>query len=219
MEKYGTPLRSPMLSPSALALSMMPSSSGVRRLSSAAIEAVSLASTPQFSGIAGVPDSHKGRASRSSSRPSSSLAHEYKAPLSPLSARVQVQLEPIRSAEDLAHHMSIDDTLDVPRCDACPQCDDTCDVPDCADCKLKRDAILSRANKCKNRVYTMCQVQRHNTPDDCWIANEDSVFDAGAFANSGKHPGGSRSILRKAGQDCSADFEFHSKDGRAFVLV
>lgn len=50
-------------------------------------------------------------------------------------------------------------------CGACPLCDDVCLSNTCRDCDSKRTSVTERKIKrkaCKNVVYTMCQVARHN---------------------------------------------------------
>eukprot|EP00164_Ancoracysta_twista_P002228 GFYU01002945.1.p1 GENE.GFYU01002945.1~~GFYU01002945.1.p1 ORF type:complete len:164 (-),score=34.74 GFYU01002945.1:290-781(-) len=97
-------------------------------------------------------------------------------------------------------------------CDACPGCDDVCTDVDCRECAPKRvlfssdDEKDARANKSKR--YTRCQVKRHNTTDDCWIYAHNKVYDATHFIT--RHPGGAKSILRRAGGDTTDDFDFHS---------
>eukprot|EP01013_Petalomonas_cantuscygni_P011458 TRINITY_DN2490_c0_g1_i1.p1 TRINITY_DN2490_c0_g1~~TRINITY_DN2490_c0_g1_i1.p1 ORF type:complete len:593 (+),score=102.37 TRINITY_DN2490_c0_g1_i1:70-1848(+) len=61
------------------------------------------------------------------------------------------------------------------------------------------------------RTIPFTEVQRHNTPDDCWVVIKGSVYDLTKF--HGAHPGGSGPILRAAGTDATEDFEpFHSSD-------
>jgi cytochrome b involved in lipid metabolism len=59
----------------------------------------------------------------------------------------------------------------------------------------------------------MCQVRRHNHAESAWLVAGDTIYDVTSYMNS--HPGGAKSILRKAGgvQDCSKDLLFHSKAG------
>jgi predicted heme/steroid binding protein len=99
-------------------------------------------------------------------------------------------------------------------CDACPQCDDTCQIASCDSCNIKRKRLCQSGQT----TFTMCQVRRHNRAEDCWLATKCSVYDVTAFLSSGKHPGGARSILRKAGTDVTDDFNFHSKSGQKYVL-
>ena len=54
------------------------------------------------------------------------------------------------------------------------------------------------------KLFTMEEVERHGTKEDCWIVVKDRVYDATAFLEA--HPGGASSILITAGTDCSDDF-------------
>lgn len=99
-------------------------------------------------------------------------------------------------------------------CDACPDCDDVCGMSMCKPCKMKRERIVLRDEARGRRAcgymlrVTMCQVSRHNTRDDLWLAAHGKVYDVTNFVD--KHPGGVRSLTRHAGQECSRDFDFHS---------
>jgi len=64
------------------------------------------------------------------------------------------------------------------------------------------------------KYYTLCQVRRHNSVESAWIVAGDDIYDATAYMN--QHPGGSESILRRAGgtTDCTEDLKFHSRSGR-----
>ena len=60
----------------------------------------------------------------------------------------------------------------------------------------------------------MCEIQRHNTEESCWLVAGDTIYDATSYIS--QHPGGATSILKKSGgvADCSEDLMFHSKSGR-----
>ena len=60
--------------------------------------------------------------------------------------------------------------------------------------------------------YSICDVARHNTPDDCWLTAHGVVYDVTRFID--EHPGGTFSILRHAGTECAEDFDFHSRGAR-----
>mmetsp|Transcript_58251 Transcript_58251/g.137324 ORF Transcript_58251/g.137324 Transcript_58251/m.137324 type:complete len:187 (+) Transcript_58251:11-571(+) len=99
---------------------------------------------------------------------------------------------------------------EVPRgCDACTFCMDVCESKLCTPCNQKREKLAQHKG---SRPYTMCEVRRHNKPGDMWITAHGYVYDPGSFL--AKHPGGEQAIARKAGRDCSEDFDFHSKGGR-----
>lgn len=58
------------------------------------------------------------------------------------------------------------------------------------------------------RKITLCEVVKHQTENDCWIIANNFVYDVTNFLN--KHPGGSKTILNKSGQDVTFDYNFHS---------
>ncbi|MBT8345035.1 MAG: alpha-hydroxy-acid oxidizing protein [Desulfofustis sp.] len=61
------------------------------------------------------------------------------------------------------------------------------------------------------RKISMQEVERHNTPDDCWVVINDKVYDLSTFQST--HPGGSEIITDNAGKDVSNLFnEVHPKD-------
>jgi cytochrome b involved in lipid metabolism len=61
------------------------------------------------------------------------------------------------------------------------------------------------------RFVHICQVRRHNHAESCWLVAGDTIYDATNYVAI--HPGGTDSILRKAGgaTDCTRDMQFHSK--------
>ena len=61
--------------------------------------------------------------------------------------------------------------------------------------------------------YTISEIKKHNTINDCWIYSNNNVYDITNFIN--KHPGGANCLLKKAGTDCSNDYYFHSKGGKS----
>lgn len=62
--------------------------------------------------------------------------------------------------------------------------------------------------------FTRCQVQQHNSPESAWLVAGNDIYDATEYISM--HPGGTNSILKKAGGvvDCTEDLNFHSKAGR-----
>jgi len=61
------------------------------------------------------------------------------------------------------------------------------------------------------RKITMQEVERHNTPGDCWVVINGKVYDLSDFHK--KHPGGSKIITDNAGKDVSQLFNpVHPKD-------
>lgn len=59
-------------------------------------------------------------------------------------------------------------------------------------------------NEAQERVYTMEEVAKHNTKDDCWMVIHGDVYDVTAFIDS--HPGG-LAILQGCGKDATELFE------------
>ena len=61
------------------------------------------------------------------------------------------------------------------------------------------------------RKITMQEVERHNTPDDCWVVINGKVYDLSVFQK--EHPGGSPIITNNAGKDVSNLFnDVHPED-------
>jgi succinate dehydrogenase/fumarate reductase flavoprotein subunit len=53
-------------------------------------------------------------------------------------------------------------------------------------------------------VYTMAEVAKHTTKDDCWVVVDGNVYDVTEFLED--HPGGARVIVKNAGKDSSEQF-------------
>jgi predicted heme/steroid binding protein len=63
-------------------------------------------------------------------------------------------------------------------------------------------------------VYTRAEVAAHCSAQSCWLIAHGRVYDVTAFVP--RHPGSARAILRHAGEDASADFDFHRAATRTF---
>lgn len=62
----------------------------------------------------------------------------------------------------------------------------------------------------------LCEVKRHKTRDSCWLVAGMQVYDVTGIVDV--HPGGARSLLRKAGgPDCTQDMKFHTKNARKML--
>ncbi len=61
-------------------------------------------------------------------------------------------------------------------------------------------------------VFTLEQVSAHRYEGDCWMSAAGKVYDVTSFIDL--HPGGRVAILKRAGQDATRDFRFHSKKGQ-----
>lgn len=63
-----------------------------------------------------------------------------------------------------------------------------------------------------NIYMTKEEVVLHNKYEDIWIIAHDKVYDVTKYISN--HPGGELSITRKAGTDCTRDYDFHSSNGK-----
>uniref|UniRef100_A0AAV1V5A0 Cytochrome b5 heme-binding domain-containing protein n=1 Tax=Peronospora matthiolae TaxID=2874970 RepID=A0AAV1V5A0_9STRA len=62
----------------------------------------------------------------------------------------------------------------------------------------------------------MCEVKLHRSLESCWLVSSGQVYDVTGLVIA--HPGGVRSILRKAGgPDCARDMKFHTKSARKMM--
>ncbi|KFG87750.1 putative mitochondrial cytochrome b2 [Metarhizium anisopliae] len=55
------------------------------------------------------------------------------------------------------------------------------------------------------KLFDAAEVAKHNTPESCWVVLYGNVYDVTDFLTS--HPGGSRIILKLAGQDATEDYD------------
>ncbi|KAE9326619.1 hypothetical protein PR003_g16206 [Phytophthora rubi] len=62
----------------------------------------------------------------------------------------------------------------------------------------------------------MCELKLHRSLETCWLVSSGQVYDVTGLVTA--HPGGVRSILRKAGgPDCARDMKFHTKNARKMM--
>ncbi|KAK1257896.1 hypothetical protein QJS04_geneDACA024203 [Acorus gramineus] len=67
------------------------------------------------------------------------------------------------------------------------------------------------------KVYTLEDVSKHNTSEDCWLIINGKVYDVTKFLED--HPGGDEVLLSGTGKDATDDFEDvgHSTSARAMM--
>ena len=71
-------------------------------------------------------------------------------------------------------------------------------------------------------TYTMKEVNKHTTKEDCWLVIDNMIYDITSFLSS--HPGGSSIMVSVAGQDATEYFyELHRKDilnevGKQYII-
>lgn len=58
--------------------------------------------------------------------------------------------------------------------------------------------------------YSLAELKKHNTEDDCWIAVEGGVYDVTGFLD--EHPGGGSMLMSVAGTDATGTFKSIHKD-------
>jgi cytochrome b involved in lipid metabolism len=74
------------------------------------------------------------------------------------------------------------------------------------------------ANSPTPSTYTLSDVVKHATPDDCWTTVDGVVYDLTPFVQ--KHPGGVRDISKICGTDGTSAFSReHGDDGKANAML
>ena len=92
----------------------------------------------------------------------------------------------------------------------------------CSRCAEKMHPSIEAQNNTWETIQkvTQCQVSQYNGENgrDIWILLGEKVINASLFAQEYPHPGGIRVLQKRAGQDCSNDFYFHSQKSRNLWL-
>ncbi|KAK1270433.1 hypothetical protein QJS04_geneDACA004448 [Acorus gramineus] len=67
------------------------------------------------------------------------------------------------------------------------------------------------------KMYTLGDVSKHSTSEDCWLIINGKVYDVTKFLDD--HPGGDDVLLSATGKDATDDFEDvgHSDSARAMM--
>ena len=57
----------------------------------------------------------------------------------------------------------------------------------------------------KKKEIPLKELQKHNKPNDCWIAVEGSVYDITKYLSL--HPAGAQVCIDVSGRDCTKEFD------------
>eukprot|EP00416_Gambierdiscus_australes_P001101 CAMPEP_0171137636 /NCGR_PEP_ID=MMETSP0766_2-20121228/133684_1 /TAXON_ID=439317 /ORGANISM="Gambierdiscus australes, Strain CAWD 149" /LENGTH=206 /DNA_ID=CAMNT_0011601221 /DNA_START=23 /DNA_END=643 /DNA_ORIENTATION=+ len=80
-----------------------------------------------------------------------------------------------------------------------------------ADERSREGSVLKPARPKTGKPYTITEVSKHNSQEDCWVAINGKVCDLSSFLP--QHPGGVGPIMAKAGKDATTDWNaIHSKN-------
>jgi len=79
-------------------------------------------------------------------------------------------------------------------------------------------------DKMMRKTFTLAEVKKHSTAEDCYLAIEGKVYDVTKFIASNKHPGG-EAIVQGCGKDATTLFNTrpmgsdtpHSDKARSFL--
>ncbi len=63
------------------------------------------------------------------------------------------------------------------------------------------------------KTFTLEEVAKHSTPNDCWMVVDDMVYDVTPYIAQQKHPGGA-AILDGCGKDATSIFKLRPQDGK-----
>lgn len=70
--------------------------------------------------------------------------------------------------------------------------------------KSTPETVTTNVNKIPGKTFTMAEVEKANTPENCYSAINGKVYDLTAWIN--QHPGGDKNILRICGKDGSSAY-------------
>lgn len=70
---------------------------------------------------------------------------------------------------------------------------------------------ISRQDTPANNSFTLEQIAKHNSREDCWIVIRDDVYDVSEFLS--EHPGGAEQIAPYCGKDATEAFNTRGGEG------
>lgn len=80
----------------------------------------------------------------------------------------------------------------------------------------KSSAAVIITTGTSNDLYSMSEVEKHNSADSAWIVVHGNIYDCTPFLKD--HPGGVDSILINAGTDCTEEFDaIHSDKAKKLL--
>ena len=65
--------------------------------------------------------------------------------------------------------------------------------------------------------FTLQEIAKHNTPDDCWVVIKRKVYNVTSYIQS--HPGGKNVFIRNAGKDVSFGFSKVNHGDKAYDIM
>lgn len=74
--------------------------------------------------------------------------------------------------------------------------------------------VVRNADPNKN-FFSWDEIHQHNRAEDCWVVVHNKVYDVTRFVPY--HPGGFKVLGRRAGEDATKDFAYHSKTAKSMI--
>jgi cytochrome b involved in lipid metabolism len=72
----------------------------------------------------------------------------------------------------------------------------------------RKREIVEVNRKLITEEWTLEEIAKHNSEDDCWIIVNNCVYDITAYFSF--HPGGKKALIKFAGRDATENVQFHS---------